>query len=140
MHGYEIIQTIAERTDGQWTPSPGSVYPALQMLTEEGLITSEEQDDRAVATLTEAGTAWLEDNKEAIGDPFAADKLAGRGGGVLRGALDDLSGVVAHGAAAASEEQREQIAAVLAEAKREVYLILAEEHDDDDDDEDGDED
>lgn len=42
MHGYEMIQQIAERSNGLWKPSPGSVYPTLQLLDDEGLITASE--------------------------------------------------------------------------------------------------
>src|SRR3954447_1667107 len=57
MHGYEIIGELAERTDGMWKPSPGSVYPTLQMLEEEGLVAGEEMDGKRRFTLTEDGRA-----------------------------------------------------------------------------------
>ncbi len=44
MHGYEMISELDSRTGGVWRPSPGSVYPTLQMLEDEGLIVSEESD------------------------------------------------------------------------------------------------
>ena len=57
MHGYEIIGELAERTNGMWKPSPGSVYPTLQMLEEEGLVTGEEADGKRRFTLTDDGRA-----------------------------------------------------------------------------------
>src|SRR3954467_6272028 len=44
MHGYQMIQELAERTGGEWRPSPGSVYPTLQLLEETGLIAGTEQE------------------------------------------------------------------------------------------------
>src|SRR3954470_598837 len=55
-HGYEIIQEIAERTGGAWRPSPGSVYPTLSQLEDEGLVRVEQSEGRRVVHLTEAGT------------------------------------------------------------------------------------
>jgi DNA-binding PadR family transcriptional regulator len=47
-HGYQIIQQVSERSAGRWQPSPGSVYPALQLLEDEGLVTAEQQEGRRV--------------------------------------------------------------------------------------------
>ena len=55
MHGYQIMNELAERTGGVWRPSPGSIYPSLQMLQDEGLVKSVDQDGRRVFELTEAG-------------------------------------------------------------------------------------
>jgi len=57
MHGYEIIGELAERTNGMWKPSPGSVYPTLQMLEDEGFVTGEEQDGKRRFSLTDEGRA-----------------------------------------------------------------------------------
>src|SRR6202163_3162059 len=58
-NGYQIMQEVEERSDGVWRPSPGSVYPALQQLEDEGLIRSEETDGRKLFVLTEAGQAYV---------------------------------------------------------------------------------
>jgi DNA-binding PadR family transcriptional regulator len=60
-NGYQIMQEVQERSDGVWRPSPGSVYPALQQLEDEGLIRSEEQDGRKAFQLTDAGRAHIEE-------------------------------------------------------------------------------
>src|SRR5271165_7273679 len=54
-NGYQIMQEVEERSDGAWRPSPGSVYPALAQLEDEGLIRSEEVDGRKLFALTDAG-------------------------------------------------------------------------------------
>ena len=60
MHGYEMITELETRTGGIWRPSPGSVYPTLQLLEDEGLIISEEAGGRKRFTLTDAGRAEAE--------------------------------------------------------------------------------
>ena len=61
MHGYQIIQQIEERSGGAWKPSPGSVYPTLQLLTDEGIVDVEEESGRKTYSLTEAGRAEAAD-------------------------------------------------------------------------------
>jgi DNA-binding PadR family transcriptional regulator len=58
-HGYELIQRLEDRTGGRWKPSPGSVYPTLQLLEETGLVRSEQRDDKRVYEITEAGQTAL---------------------------------------------------------------------------------
>src|SRR5947209_16030758 len=60
-NGYQIMQEVEERSDGVWRPSPGSVYPALQQLEDEGLIRSEELDGRKAFALTDPGRALVEE-------------------------------------------------------------------------------
>ena len=55
MHGYEMIQELEERTGGRWRPSAGSIYPTLQLLEDEGLVSAEEADGKRVYSLTDAG-------------------------------------------------------------------------------------
>ena len=61
MHGYEVITELEAQSGGRWRPSAGSVYPTLQQLSDEGLVTSEEIDGRRVYTLTDAGKAAAAD-------------------------------------------------------------------------------
>jgi len=66
-HGYELMQAIGERTEGAWTPSPGSVYPALQQLQDEGLVQVEaDQSKRGIASLTSEGDTYVEENRETL--------------------------------------------------------------------------
>ena len=60
MHGYEMIKEIEERTEGSWTPSAGSIYPTLQMLEDEGLISGQETEGKRRFTLTDSGRAEQE--------------------------------------------------------------------------------
>jgi len=65
-HGYEIIKTLEERSTGHYIPSPGTVYPTLQYLEDQGLVNASEETDRRVYQLTKAGKAELEEKAEAI--------------------------------------------------------------------------
>src|SRR5689334_6185891 len=64
MHGYEIITELEERTGGRWRPSAGSIYPTLQLLEDEKLVTAEEVEERKVYSLTEAGKEAAPDRTE----------------------------------------------------------------------------
>ncbi|MGV9284668.1 PadR family transcriptional regulator [Streptomyces sp. NPDC003730] len=126
MHGYEMIQEIAERSGGAWKPSPGSVYPTLQLLEDEGLIASESEGGKKLFALTEAG-------RTAAGEgPEAPWEEASRG--VDWEALNDIRqagfGLMeAFGQVwkTGSKEQREKALAVIGDARKKLYLILADE-------------
>jgi DNA-binding PadR family transcriptional regulator len=70
-HGYEIIKRIEDRTNGWYAPSPGTVYPTLQMLEDLGLVRSETAEGRRVYHLTDAGRAELDDNSERVDEVWA---------------------------------------------------------------------
>jgi DNA-binding PadR family transcriptional regulator len=83
-YGYEIIKAIEERLAGGYTPSPGVVYPTLTMLEEEGYATvASTEGNKKLYAVTEAGKAYLEENKAAIKAIFGrmeqAGKMFGRG-------------------------------------------------------------
>ena len=67
-HGYDVIRSLEERFRGMYAPSPGAVYPTLQMLEEMGYATSSEQDGKRVYTITEAGRGFLTERGQAAGD------------------------------------------------------------------------
>src|SRR6266545_6020465 len=84
MHGYDLIRELEQRSGGAWRPSPGSIYPTLQLLEDEGLVTSQEQDGKRVYTINDAGRAELEERRErGAGDPWEFGPL-GEGLGQLR--------------------------------------------------------
>src|SRR5258708_33453853 len=74
-NGYQIMQEVEERSSGVWRPSPGSVYPALQQLEDEGLIRSEERDGRKLFALTDAGQAHVQERD--AGAPAPWDQMSG---------------------------------------------------------------
>jgi len=126
MHGYEIITELASRTEDAWRPSPGSVYPTLQLLEDEGLVSSVEAEGKRRFSLTEEGrTLAAARAGRAPWEDFAegADPEAGR----LREAGFQLAAAVGQVARAGSSAHRAQVAAILREATRRIYALLAEE-------------
>ena len=70
MHGYEVMKELEEHTRGCYKPSPGTVYPTLQWLEDEGLVTSKEVEGKKVYSITDAGIEFLEENKGTVEDIF----------------------------------------------------------------------
>jgi DNA-binding PadR family transcriptional regulator len=125
MHGYEMIQQIAERSNGIWRPSPGSVYPTLQLLDDEGLITASETDgSKKLFELTEEGRAAAEKIETPPWDEIAEGADPGHVN--LRAAIGQLFGAVAQSAHTATAEQQQRIVEILNNARREIYGILGE--------------
>src|SRR3978361_201908 len=79
MHGYQLMQAIAERSGGRWAPSPGAIYPTISQLEDEGLVTVTADAGRKLVTLTDAGREHLAARTEASADPFAGFGTAGAG-------------------------------------------------------------
>jgi DNA-binding PadR family transcriptional regulator len=125
MHGYEMIQEIAERSQDLWRPSPGSVYPTLQLLVDEGLITgSETEGSKKLFELTDAGKAAAEKVETPPWDEIAEGVDPSHLN--LRAAVGQLFGAVAQSAHAASAEQQQRIIEIVNNARREIYTILGE--------------
>jgi len=129
MHGYEMIQEIADRSGGAWKPSPGSVYPTLQLLEDEGLIASESEGGKKLFALTDAGRTEAEAGPEAPWEDAgrgvdwdALNEVRKAGGGLI----EAFRQVWATG----TPEQRDRALAVVNEARKRLYLILADEDQD----------
>jgi DNA-binding PadR family transcriptional regulator len=126
MHGYQIMQHLEERSGGAWRPSPGSVYPTLQLLEDQGLITGSEADGRRVFTLTEAGSAEATTIKRRSGDaPWGPDAAGGDPRHQLRQAAFQLAAAVKQVAHAGSSDQVTSTLEILREARKRVYSLLA---------------
>src|SRR4051812_19178543 len=126
MHGYQLMQAMAERTNGVWRPSPGAIYPTIAQLEDEGLVTTLAEGGRKLVTLTDAGRTYLADNAETIGDPFAGQVGATSPGHDLRSALEEVHAATRTVGRSGNEAQIAAAFAVLGEARRSLYLILAE--------------
>ncbi len=124
MHGYELIQQIEQRSGGVWRPSPGSIYPTLQLLADEGLVSGDESGGRRLFTLTDAGRE--EAQRHEGRSPFTRERdasfeVAHR----FRAELGQLGMAVWQVAQVGTEAQQAEILDVLAEARRRAYQLLA---------------
>jgi DNA-binding PadR family transcriptional regulator len=117
---------LAERSGGLWRPSPGSVYPVLQQLQDEGLVTSTDQDGRRVFDLTPEGRRYVEDHAEELNEPWqvADHGPRNRVQNLMRAGVA-LGVAVQQVARLADDEQAAQAVAVLENARRAMYRILA---------------
>ena len=126
MHGYQIITELSERSGGAWRPSPGSVYPTLQALEDQGLVTADKAEGRRVFSLTDTGRA----EAEAAGDGPAPWEEAARGADRslvdLRGLMFEVGAAIMQVGRAGSEDQIKAVGEILKDSRRRIYLVLAE--------------
>jgi DNA-binding PadR family transcriptional regulator len=123
MHGYEMIQELQARTGGVWKPSPGSVYPTLAMLEDEGLVRSETVNGTKLFELTPAGTEVQTPTEEA---PWAAMVREADPAQVqLRDAVRTVHIAARQIADIGSDEQKAKAIELITELRRALYLLLA---------------
>ena len=129
MHGYEIIGELTERTDGLWRPSPGSIYPTLQLLEDEGLVTAQvdEAGGKRRYALTEEGQRAAADVAKGPAPWEAVAAGAPEGARALRQAAVKLMPVVRQVMVSGGPREYEEVAKVLDETRRRIYAILANE-------------
>jgi DNA-binding PadR family transcriptional regulator len=126
-HGYDVIQKLEEKSGGGWRPSPGSVYPTLQLLEDEGLVRSTERDGKRVFEITDAGRAEAERRvEEAGGTPWEVAGNASQRAGEFREAIGGLAMAFKQISMVGTPAQVEQAVNILHEARRQLYQILAE--------------
>jgi len=127
LNGYQIMQEIEKRSDGVWRPSPGSVYPALAQLEDEGLVRAEQLGERRTYVLTDAGRSYVDERGAELGAPWEQ----------MTGAVEDdvgamfrelrrvgmASGQIGH---LGSSDQVAKARGFLAEARRSLYSLLVE--------------
>lgn len=122
MHGYQIISEWESRTQGRWRPSAGSVYPTLQLLEDEGLVSADTVDGRKTYSLTDAGRQAAEDH------PIKLDIEAGNGRGShgdLRRLTMGLIGAAREVQRTGSPEMRAAATEILVDARKRLYRLLA---------------
>ncbi|MBC7724247.1 MAG: PadR family transcriptional regulator [Burkholderiaceae bacterium] len=123
MHGYQIIHEIEERSGGSWKPSAGSVYPTLQLLSDEGLVSAEESNGRKIYSLTGEGREAAAHADTS--SPFANSGSTGTSRTALPKAGVELAQAAAQVARTGTPEQVQQAVTILDEARRRLYSILA---------------
>jgi DNA-binding PadR family transcriptional regulator len=125
-NGYQLMQEIEERSGGVWRPSPGSIYPALSQLEDEGLVRSDESAGRRAFELTDDGRTYIDEHREALGAPW--DDVGGdlpEGLVELRKLMMQLGMAAMQVAQAGDEGQTAEARKVLEDARRALYRILA---------------
>ena len=126
-HGYELIQRLEERTAGRWRPSPGSVYPTLQLLEDGDFVTATQQDDKRVYAITEAGQIELARLIEQSGmPPWATDTEGAHAHGEMRREIGQIAMAIKQIGRSGTAEQVEAATGIITEARRKLYLLLAE--------------
>ena len=125
-NGYGLMQEIEQRSQGVWRPSPGSVYPALAQLEDEGLVRSVERDGRKEFELTDEGRAHVEEHRERYGTPWA-DAAEGVPSELheLRLAAQGLAVAAMQVAQTGTKGQLDEAKRILEDARRGLYRLLA---------------
>ncbi len=121
-HGYELGKRIESKTNGRWSPGPGSIYPTLAMLSDRDLVFATEEDGKTVYTLTPEGTEAAEEAKERFEGRFGdtGDGTSVRSSGMA------LFEVLRSLGRTANEDQSEKIRQLLDDTRKQVLTILAE--------------
>ncbi len=126
-NGYGLIKAIQAKTAGFWRPSPGSIYPTLQQLVDEGLIQpTAAGGTRPEYELTDEGRSHVAEHREHLESAWNASSSTLHEHGELLGSAAKLAGVVRQVAMAGTAEQRTQAATKLDELRRELYRMLGE--------------
>jgi DNA-binding PadR family transcriptional regulator len=123
-NGYQMMQTIEERSGGRWRPSPGAVYPALAQLEDEGLIRSTERDGAKLFEITDAGRDHLSEHGEHK-PPWEEGDDAGNPR-QLRSDIGEVAAAAWQVGRAGNEQQIGKARELLAETRRGLYRIMAE--------------
>lgn len=124
-HGYQLIKELEARQGGFYRPSPGSVYPTLQLLEEGGYLTSEQVEGKRVYTITDSGRELLaqRDNSGGLRDQVDTQQPLIE----LKDAVMELRAAVMQVARGGNLDRVSRVREILKRAKREIYSILAEE-------------
>ena len=136
MNGYQVIQQIAERSHHQWKPSPGSVYPTISQLEDEGLV-EDAPSGRKALQLTAEGQAYVVDHPEelaAVWAPFVPEEDDNEAVN-FKQVIGQTVGAIVQVVSTGTPDQREKALRILAETRRQMYGLLAEGPDDLEDDE-----
>jgi DNA-binding PadR family transcriptional regulator len=124
-NGYQVIQEIAERTGGAWKPSPGSIYPTLQQLEDEGLVVQTEDGGRKAYALTDDGRGYVESHPDEMAAPWASMGETDAEGD-LRPVLGQVAAAMWQVMAVGSPEQQASARDAIIELRKTLYGILAE--------------
>ena len=126
-NGYQVIQEIAERTGGVWKPSPGSIYPTLQQLEDEGLVRMVQDDaGRRFYSLTEEGQAYVDEHPEEVAAPWEGMAETNQDEDGLKPLIAQVAAAIWQIAAVGTPEQQAKGREALRDLRRRLHDILAE--------------
>jgi DNA-binding PadR family transcriptional regulator len=126
-NGYQIIQELSERSNGAWRPSPGSVYPILQQLEDEGLVEIASTESGKTFHLTAKGKTLVEAERETLGKPWeAAAAEVSDATSDLYGTLRQVAMAIRQVGVAGSDAQTKKAVTILSDARKSIYRLLAE--------------
>ena len=125
MHGYEVIQALEEKSRGMWRPSAGSIYPTLQQLSDEGLITGEDVEGRRTYTLTDAGRQAVAENPAPTWDAKEDDDKQPD----IRRLAMELAAAVIQVQRVGSTRAKRDAQRILTDARKQMYRLLSEDED-----------
>jgi DNA-binding PadR family transcriptional regulator len=127
MHGYQIIQELAERSGGAWTPGAGSVYPTLEQMEENGLVTGDQQEGKRVYSITDKGRELAEAHAKLHGSaPWDDAAHAAGPHSDLGKSVFALMSAVQQVGKTGTDEQVAKVVELIDGVRKQVYLILAE--------------
>lgn len=126
-NGYQLMQEIESRSGGLWRPSPGSMYPVLQQLEDEGLVRPDGQEGRRVFALTDEGKSYVEERRAELGQPWeAVADSYGENAADYHGLMIQVLVAARQVAHVGTTTQIDEAQTILAETRKRLYRILAE--------------
>jgi len=129
-HGYEVMKDLEEQMHGCYSASPGTVYPTLQWLEDEGLVRAKDVEGKKVYEITDAGLKFLEEHRDVIEDIFdrvkdAIDEVLGGGMGDLNRAMGNLMRSAYRGGWRSRDDSiRQKISDILKKAAAEIDALM----------------
>ena len=136
VNGYQVIQQIAERSNGAWRPSPGSVYPTVQQLEDEGLVEGDDTRGRRSLRLTAEGETYVAEHADelaAVWAPFEeSERESDEKNADLKPEIGQVMGAVWQIVTTGSDKQRSDAVAILVDTRRRLYGLLADGDEDED--------
>jgi DNA-binding PadR family transcriptional regulator len=132
-NGYQMMQEIERRSDGTWRPSSGSIYPALQQLEDERLVTVENEAAGKVYKLTARGTEYVTKHREELGTPWQSEATGADPRWDMMTVMAEIAPALQQVMRFGTHEQIAEARRVVTDARRALYRILAETDEGDED-------
>ena len=130
-YGYEIIRALEERSHGFYTPSPGVVYPTLQMLEEMGYASAAERDGKKIYTITDEGIKFLAEQKDFTDEVKSHMKRHWNPENIapfaqVMGEFGELASMMGRRGRRIPADKLKRIREVISRASREIRAIMEE--------------